>query len=114
MFANNPYAEWYSNTLRVGDTLTRRHHADNLVYARKRDSSRLSNPKLPKVRSVLTPNSNQHSVVSQPDRRMLLNRYFHDTLSSAAAAVAVGTAHFQRPLILVSISAKSLSVSFEG
>src|SRR5438105_6394220 len=27
MFANNPYAEWYLNTLRVGDTQTRRHHA---------------------------------------------------------------------------------------
>lgn len=26
MFANNPYAEWYLNTLRVGDTPTRRHH----------------------------------------------------------------------------------------
>ncbi len=26
MFANNPYAEWYLNTLRVGDTQTRRHH----------------------------------------------------------------------------------------
>jgi len=26
MFANNPYAEWYLNTLRVGDTATRRHH----------------------------------------------------------------------------------------
>jgi alpha-L-fucosidase len=27
MFANNPYAEWYQNSLRVGDTPTRRHHA---------------------------------------------------------------------------------------
>jgi alpha-L-fucosidase len=26
MFANNPYAEWYQNSLRVGDTPTRRHH----------------------------------------------------------------------------------------
>ena len=26
MFANNPYAEWYLNTLRLGDTPTRRHH----------------------------------------------------------------------------------------
>src|SRR4249920_3138826 len=26
MFANNPYAEWYQNTLRIGDTPTRRHH----------------------------------------------------------------------------------------
>jgi alpha-L-fucosidase len=26
MFANNPYAEWYLNSLRVGDTPTRRHH----------------------------------------------------------------------------------------
>jgi len=26
MFANNPYAEWYLNTLRIGDTPTRRHH----------------------------------------------------------------------------------------
>jgi alpha-L-fucosidase len=26
MFANNPYAEWYLNTYRVGDTATRRHH----------------------------------------------------------------------------------------
>jgi alpha-L-fucosidase len=26
MFANNPYAEWYLNTLRVGDTPTHRHH----------------------------------------------------------------------------------------
>jgi alpha-L-fucosidase len=36
MFANNPYAEWYLNTLRVGDTLTRRHHVatygDNFSY----------------------------------------------------------------------------------
>lgn len=26
MFANNPYSEWYLNTLRIGDTQTRRHH----------------------------------------------------------------------------------------
>jgi alpha-L-fucosidase len=26
MFANNPYSEWYLNTLRNGDTATRRHH----------------------------------------------------------------------------------------
>ncbi len=26
MFANNPYAEWYLNSYRVGDTPTRRHH----------------------------------------------------------------------------------------
>ncbi|HVU14633.1 MAG TPA: alpha-L-fucosidase [Phototrophicaceae bacterium] len=26
MFANNPYAEWYLNGLRIGDTQTRRHH----------------------------------------------------------------------------------------
>jgi alpha-L-fucosidase len=26
MFANNPYAEWYLNTLRIGDTPTHRHH----------------------------------------------------------------------------------------
>lgn len=26
MFANNPYAEWYLNTYRLGDTPTRRHH----------------------------------------------------------------------------------------
>ncbi|MBI1281876.1 MAG: alpha-L-fucosidase [Anaerolineaceae bacterium] len=26
MFANNPYSEWYLNTLRLGDTPTRRHH----------------------------------------------------------------------------------------
>src|SRR5579871_3889686 len=26
MFANNPYAEWYLNCLRIGDTQTRRHH----------------------------------------------------------------------------------------
>ncbi len=26
MFANNPYAEWYLNTFRNGDTATRRHH----------------------------------------------------------------------------------------
>jgi alpha-L-fucosidase len=26
MFANNPYSEWYLNTLRLGDTQTRRHH----------------------------------------------------------------------------------------
>jgi len=26
MFANNPYAEWYLNSLRIGDTPTRRHH----------------------------------------------------------------------------------------
>jgi alpha-L-fucosidase len=26
MFANNPYAEWYLNTLRIGDTPTQRHH----------------------------------------------------------------------------------------
>jgi len=26
MFANNPYAEWYQNSLRVGDTPTRRRH----------------------------------------------------------------------------------------
>jgi alpha-L-fucosidase len=26
MFANNPYAEWYQNSLRVGDTPTRRYH----------------------------------------------------------------------------------------
>jgi alpha-L-fucosidase len=26
MFANNPYAEWYLNSMRVGDTPTRRHH----------------------------------------------------------------------------------------
>jgi alpha-L-fucosidase len=28
MFANNPYAEWYQNTLRIGDTPTRRHHVE--------------------------------------------------------------------------------------
>jgi len=28
MFANNPYAEWYQNSLRVGDTPTRRRHAE--------------------------------------------------------------------------------------
>ena len=27
MFANNPYAEWYLNSLRLGDTPTARHHA---------------------------------------------------------------------------------------
>ena len=36
MFANNPYAEWYLNTLRVGDTQTRRHHiatyGENFTY----------------------------------------------------------------------------------
>ena len=26
MFPDNPYAEWYQNTLRIGDTPTRRHH----------------------------------------------------------------------------------------
>src|SRR5882757_7816402 len=26
MLANNPYAEWYQNSLRVGDTPTRRYH----------------------------------------------------------------------------------------
>ncbi len=28
MFANNPYAEWYLNSFRNGDTPTRRHHLD--------------------------------------------------------------------------------------
>ncbi len=36
MFANNPYSEWYLNTLRVGDTQTRRHHTttygENFTY----------------------------------------------------------------------------------
>lgn len=36
MFANNPYAEWYLNTLRLGDTQTRRHHiatyGENFTY----------------------------------------------------------------------------------
>jgi alpha-L-fucosidase len=28
MLANNPYAEWYQNSLRLGDTPTRRHHLE--------------------------------------------------------------------------------------